>query len=217
MRAGERAYQEIRHRIIQGDLEMGQWLREEDLSESVGVSRTPVREALRRLSMEGLVTYEPNRGAQVCSWSVEELQEIFGLRALVEPYACGLAAAKADDNLIFDLRVLLERMEESRLAGYPDLAKHSDLNNRFHERILEASGNPHIRVAVRATIHIPLVLRTFKAYSREGLDRSQMHHRELLRAIEAGDSTWAQATMRTHVLAAKSELVANAGRSTTAY
>jgi DNA-binding transcriptional MocR family regulator len=86
--AVERAYEAIRGGIFSGDHPAGSRLREEELAERIGVSRTPVREALRRLDAEGLVEFMPNRGAHVASWSEDDLREIFGLRA------CSRASAR---------------------------------------------------------------------------------------------------------------------------
>src|SRR4051795_1759439 len=93
--ASDHAYRLIRAQILSGARAGGDWLREGDLAESIGVSRTPVREALRRLTAEGLVRYERNRGVQVAVWTTEDLDEIFSLRSVLEPWACRLAAGSA--------------------------------------------------------------------------------------------------------------------------
>lgn len=208
MRAGQRAYEGIRSRILDGNLAMGKWLREEELSDLLGVSRTPVREALRQLSVEGLVHYEANRGAQVFSWSAEDLNEIFDLRALLEPHACRLTAGKADAGVIANLRQILAELDVSLASGPADLALHSELNNRFHQQIVDAAGGPHLRAVAGSAIHLPLVLQTFRQYSPEALARSQRHHRELVDAIECHDPDWAASVMRSHVLSAKREILA---------
>ena len=84
--ASDHAYRLIRAQILSGARAGGDWLREGDLAESLGVSRTPVREALRRLTAEGLVRYERNRGVQVAAWTAEDLHEIFSLRSVLEPW-----------------------------------------------------------------------------------------------------------------------------------
>ena len=81
--AAEKAYEAIRDGIVGGELPVGGRLREEELAGTIGVSRTPVREALRRLDAEGLVEFSPHRGAQVASWSDQDLDEIFGLRGVL--------------------------------------------------------------------------------------------------------------------------------------
>src|SRR3569623_153872 len=90
--ASDHAYRLIRAQILSGARAGGDWLREGDLADSIGVSRTPVREALRRLTAEGLVHYERNRGVQVAAWTTADLDEIFSLRSVLEPWACRLAA-----------------------------------------------------------------------------------------------------------------------------
>ena len=98
-RAVELAYRSIREQILSGEQAGGEWLRESDLANALGVSRTPVREALRRLSAEGFVRHERNRGAQVQSWTFKDLEDVYALRSLVEPWACGLAAAGGEADL----------------------------------------------------------------------------------------------------------------------
>ena len=97
--ASDHAYRLIRAQILSGERAGGDWLREGDLAESIGVSRTPVREALRRLTAEGLVSHERNRGVQVAAWTAEDLDEIFSLRSVLEPWACRLAAMSASVDL----------------------------------------------------------------------------------------------------------------------
>src|SRR5215203_6092246 len=93
-RAAEAAYGIIREGILSGELARGQRLREEELALRAGVSRTPVREALRRLDAEGLVDFTPNRGARVTAWSERELEDVYEARALLESYGARLAATR---------------------------------------------------------------------------------------------------------------------------
>ena len=183
--AAEKAYEAIRAGIVGGELPVGGRLREEELAGTIGVSRTPVREALRRLDAEGLVEFSPHRGAQVASWSDQDLDEIFGLRAVLESYGASLAAT----------RVAPEALAE--VAG---------LNNRFHGGVLAASGNQRLVGLLSGVVVVSLVRRTFHRYSPEALARSHAHHRELLAALAAGDPEWAASVMRSHVLAARAVL-----------
>ena len=86
-KAAETAYAVIRKRILAGDFSRGERLREEELAQIAGVSRTPIREALRRLDAEGLVEFLPNRGASVTAWTEQELDDLYAARALIEGYA----------------------------------------------------------------------------------------------------------------------------------
>lgn len=204
-RAATHAYETIRERILAGDLPGGHWLRETDLAGDIGVSRTPVREALRRLAAEGLVLYQQNRGVQVQSWRTEDLEEIFALRTLLEPWGCNLAATSGLAD-VDELGSLADAMDAAAAGRRPDFAELTELNNRFHGAILDASGNSRLRSLVASIVRVPLVSRTFTLYSRDALSRSLAHHHELVQALDHGDSDWAESVMRAHVRAAWSSL-----------
>jgi DNA-binding GntR family transcriptional regulator len=198
------AYATIRADIIAGRHRPGTHLREEQLASALGVSRTPVREALRRLAAEGLINFLPNQGAFVSSWSAEDLRKIFELRALLESTAAGQAAANMSEPDLRRLRELaagMVRLAESREPGFLDQI--SVLNREFHGIIMRAANNERLAGSVMRTVELPIVHRTFERYRPTDLRRSLNHHRELVDAFEARDGDWAAAVMRAHVLAAK--------------
>lgn len=222
--ATEHAYAQIRSLLIAGDFEPGSRLREEDLAERTGVSRTPVREALRRLANEGFVTFQPHRGVQVISWTDQDLDELFGVRALLESYGAGQAAGRATADHVATMYDLCDRMDAlaeqtyefehpadgdgSRLPPQVQEVYHriAELNNEFHETVLASTGNAYLRSLMGGLISMPLVQRTFMRYSGERLARSMSHHRELVDAIRSGDSSWASSVMNAHVRSARVEL-----------
>jgi DNA-binding GntR family transcriptional regulator len=222
--ATEHAYAQIRSLLIAGDFEPGSRLREEDLAERTGVSRTPVREALRRLANEGFVTFQPHRGVQVISWTDQDLDELFGVRALLESYGAGQAAGRATADHVAAMYGLCDRMDAlaeqtyelehpvdgdgSRLPPSVQEVYHriAELNNEFHETVLASTGNAYLRSLMGGLISMPLVQRTFMRYSGERLARSMSHHRELVDAIRSGDSSWASSVMNAHVRSARVEL-----------
>ena len=207
--SAEHAYQSIRGQILSGERPGGQWLREGDLAAVIGVSRTPVREALRRLAAEGLVRHERNRGVQVQSWTTKDLDEVFGLRTLLEPWGCALAAVSgmADLDALDDLAGEMD----AATAHQPDVDVITELNNRFHRAILQASGNDRLCSLVSSVVQVPLVWCTFSHYTPEELRRSLAHHHELVDALRAGDSAWAESVMRAHVRAAWTSIRREAG------
>ena len=200
-RSAEHAYRSIREQILSGERAGGQWLREGDLAASIGVSRTPVREALRRLAAEGLVRHERNRGVQVQSWTLKDLDEVFGLRSLLEPWGCALAAVRGVPDLK-TLDDLAGEMDAAARHRQPDVDVITELNNRFHRAVLEASGNDRLGSLVSSVVQVPLVWRTFSHYTPEELRRSLAHHHELIDALRAHDCVWAESVMRAHVHAA---------------
>ncbi len=200
-RAAEYAYRCIREQILSGERAGGEWLREDGLAESIGVSRTPVREALRHLAAEGLVHYQRNRGVQVQTWNAGDLNEIYSLRALLEPYGSRLAAGTGTVDCAA-LEDLCNGMESAVTAGRVDLDEVTELNNDFHRMIIEAAGNSRLMGLVTSNLQVPLVRRTFSRYSGDAMQRSMAHHRELVDALRAGDPDWAESIMRSHVHAA---------------
>ncbi|MGI8329341.1 GntR family transcriptional regulator [Actinomadura scrupuli] len=202
-KAVETAYAVIRAGIVSGEFPRGDRLREAELAERVGVSRTPIREALRRLDAEGLVDFVPNRGARVTAWSERELDDLYEARALLESYAARLAASRVRPEQLERLRELAAEMKALATAGGPAADKLTELNGEFHLTVTHASGNAHIEGLVRGFIDVPLVYRTFKQYAPERLRASMFHHDELIAALAAGDGEWAESVMRSHILAAR--------------
>ncbi|MEO3825758.1 GntR family transcriptional regulator [Actinomadura sp. B10D3] len=200
-KAVETAYAVIRAGIVSGEFARGDRLREAELAERVGVSRTPIREALRRLDSEGLVDFVPNRGARVTAWTERELDELYEARALLESYAAKLAASRIKREQLARLRELAAEMKA--LAAGPAADRLTELNGEFHLTIAAAGGNGHIETLIRGFIDVPLVHRTFRRYAPDRLRASMFHHDELIEALAAGDGDWAEAVMRSHILAAR--------------
>jgi DNA-binding GntR family transcriptional regulator len=203
--ASDHAYRLIRAQILAGERKGGDWLREGYLAESIGVSRTPVREALRRLTAEGLVRYERNRGVQVQAWTAQDLDEIFSLRSVLEPWACRLAAM-SDTVDLDELDRLACDMDQAASGATADVDRITELNNRFHRLILEGSDNRRLGTVVSSVVQVPLVWQTFSHYSDTDLRRSLAHHHELVSALAARDADWAESVMRSHVRAAWNSL-----------
>lgn len=200
--AADHAYRLIRDEILAGRRASGEWLRESEMAEWTGVSRTPVREALRRLVAEGLVRYERHRGVQVQDWSVRDVDEIFSLRSVLEPWGSRLAALSGTVD-IAELTDLTDRMDELAPDGRPaDVDKLTELNNVFHRTVLAGAENARLITVISSVVQLPLVWRTFSRYTPETLRRSLAHHRELVAALTARDPDWAESVMCSHVRAA---------------
>lgn len=203
--AAEVAYRHIRRRIIDGTLQSGAFLIEQDLAAEIGVSRTPVRDALHRLENEGLVHAEGNKRAMVRDFSESEVEECFELRAQFESFAAGRAATRITPEGIAELKRHATRMEEVVNDAGPEAAlKFSDLNDLFHAIILDHAGSPRLRELMRPLMQVQLVLmKRYRHTIEMHLTRSCWHHSELIRAFEAHDPAWAESQMRTHMLSAK--------------
>jgi DNA-binding GntR family transcriptional regulator len=207
--SAERTLDTLREDILRGALPAGARLGEVELAERLGVSRTPVREALSRLAAEGLVELVPNRGARVASWTVDELEGVFALRSLLEPQLTALAvphAAAADLDALDDLAA---RMVD---LGDRDPDALVPLNRAFHGRLVELAAAPALATALAGAVHSPLVARNFHAYDAASLQRSLAHHTEIVAALRAGDPEWARAVMTAHIHNARAVMVRAAAR-----
>jgi DNA-binding GntR family transcriptional regulator len=129
----------LRNAILRGDLRPGQKLDQSELAEALGVSRSPIREALRTLSAEGLVEVIPHRGAIVAELSADELEEILILRGVLEGMAARLAVPKMDDERVKALQVVFEEMNRTI-----DPDRWVELNHRFHQTIYQAANRPRL-------------------------------------------------------------------------
>jgi DNA-binding GntR family transcriptional regulator len=199
-----RVYDELRGEILGGRCEPGSRLREEELAERFGVSRTPVREALRRLEADGLAVVTPRRGAEVVRWRDEDIAELVELRALLEGQAARRAATGGGVDLVA-LSELCDRMEEHAGVEGREADAITRLNLELHRAVHRASGRLLPDLLARL-IDVPVVRRTFHAYSEVELRRSFAQHRELIEAIATGDGDWAAAVMTAHIRAAGATL-----------
>jgi DNA-binding GntR family transcriptional regulator len=201
-KAASKAHDVIRSAILSGRFSPGTHLKECLLVEYCGVSRTPVREALRRLHLEGLVHFAPHRGAHVPEWTAEDVEEIFTLRAVLEGHAADLAARRIRPEVIAELEGLAADMEEI-VATHPPAFKLAVLeaNQAFHEAIIDAAGSPRLKQMLAHVTDPPLLRSTFDTYSNEDLTRSMEHHRELIAAFRARDGARARVVMQAHVQA----------------
>ena len=200
--AAGQAYRLLSVKIAAGEITPGMRLKESALAESLGFSRTPVREALRRLAADGLVVVSPNKGAQLVSYTAEEIDAFFSVRVMLEPQATLLAVGRLTDDEIDGLDELAHQMAELA-GGTTDLHLLGEMNREFHHRLLHGSGNHALASAVSTVVRPAVVNRTFHRYSAEQLARSMAHHIEIVAAARARDPEWAESVMRTHLLAAR--------------
>ncbi len=207
--AGVRAYKMIKDDILGGRFAPGERLKEDELTARCAVSRTPVREALRRLGVEGLVVMTPNAGAQVAVLEPGDLEEIYALRAMIEGHAAERAAMHIQSEQLQRLEALAEEMEAAVAAGGGKAMelRFTPANAEFHRVILDAALSPRLSAMAALVIELPLTLRTLARYSDADRRRSLRHHRELIDALRARDGGWASSVMKSHVHAAFRALV----------
>ena len=181
-------YQAIRDRIISGDYSPGTHLKEEVVAQDTGASRTPVREALRRLNAEQLVEFAPNRGVYVTSWSLEDVEEIYTLRSILEIQAAFRAATRIVENEIAVLIECADRIDTLlAYGGERNTIEIFAANHRFHGTILDASQSERLSKMLSWLVEVPVTLQTFEKYSDRDIERSNHHHRELIDAFRSRD------------------------------
>lgn len=196
----------IREAILDGRLLPGRRLKEEELAQELGISRTPVREALLMLQAEGLVDAAPNRGATVRSHSVEDLNDLYQLRALLEGYAARRAATRLSDEAVAGLRESCARFEALIEKG-ADMRVLVRENLVFHQAILESAGSARLATMVRQVVELPLVYRSYAWYSREQQQISAHYHSQIARALESRDAERAELVMKEHIFEARDLLL----------
>lgn len=199
-RPADEVYDALKSDIQTGVLAPGAHLVEENLCTQYGVSRTPVRTALRRLSDDGLVSVEPRRGAFVASWTSDDAAEVMAIRAMLEPYAAGLAAqhrSPEDLAVLCELCHVMDDTERRRPANFREIL--AQRNHELHLTILRSAASPRLYGIAANLAQAPLMNGSFQLYGDHQLRRSLGEHRELAAAIEAQDAQAARAVMEAHL------------------
>ena len=185
----------VRERILSGEYEAGARLAEERLSEQLGISRMPVREALRMLASEGLVTINPRRGASVTAYSDDHARELIEVRATLEALNAKLAAQRRDPEQIAELKRILG--DSAKVTEKTPLAEIQEANARFHEALGALGANSVLRTIVRSLRDRTAVI--FARQSRVRVRQNWSEHAAILRAVIAGDGELAALLASRHV------------------
>jgi DNA-binding GntR family transcriptional regulator len=188
----DKAYHAIRGLIVSLELAPGAVIEERALVARLGIGRTPVREALRRLAQERLVEVYPRRGMFVTGVDVRELVRLSEVRLVLEPEAARLAAERATDADRKELASLLGELD----AGSPELM---ELDERIHRAVYRAAHNDLLAATLEQYYVLALRIWSVALESAHELEEAVERHRTLLEAIQDGDGDRAAATMRAHV------------------
>jgi DNA-binding GntR family transcriptional regulator len=178
--------QGLEKKILEGTLKPGERIIEEDLCRTLGVSRSPVREAFRILESEGFVTHEPRKGISVSEVSPEEAADIYLIRANLESLAISLSVRKQDPDVLKKLKDYQQEMEKA--ASQNDVRTYFDLNLKFHETFVEACGNRRLIQLIRS-FEKKITRYRLEVLSVPNWTRSSLKtHEELIRSFESGDA-----------------------------
>lgn len=184
--------------IVAGTYRPGEKLNESELAERFGVSRTPVREALKTLGSRGVISMERHKGARVVDYSADAVESMYAARSMIEPYAARLAAMAMDDDDVAALRQLADDMY-AKVTAEPNMAEIAALNNAFHTAIVARCPNPSVAEMTLGLLKPLVASRTFRGYSESQLMRSASHHLEIVDAIAHRDPEWVESIMRAHI------------------
>jgi DNA-binding GntR family transcriptional regulator len=191
----ERVAERLRERIVSHGMAPGSWIDEQALCAELGISRTPLREALKVLAAEGLVTMKLRRGAYVTEVSERDLSEVFHLLALLESDAAAVVATRATDAQIAELAALHNQLE----ATVADRDAFFGANERFHMHLLEIAGNRWRNQMVADLRKVMKLYRHHSLFKQGRLQASLKEHRRIMSALKARNGPLVQQLMQQHL------------------
>lgn len=200
----------LRQRIFSHELAPGAWVDEQSLAEQYGISRTPLREALKVLAAEGLVTLKPRRGCYVTEISDRDLDEIFSVMALLEGQCAAECAQRATTAELAELQRLHDTLEQAARDGNIDA--YFDANQAFHKLVQDVADNRWLQQVIQDLRKVIKLSRHHSLLSEGRLEQSLEEHRQMLAALLARDKASAEAGTRAHITSARRALarIANA-------
>ena len=193
----EKVFHKLQEDILSGKYAVDEELKEKTIGDELGVSRTPVREALRQLELQGLVTITPNKGAHVTGFSKEDLNDIYEIRSVMEGLCAKWAAKKATPEQI-------EELEENVFLSDFHFSKENwdqmvELDNRFHELVYEACGSKELTHVLRDYHHYLQRIRKITLEQKTRARASMDEHRRIAEALKARDAKTAEKYAREHI------------------
>lgn len=193
----ELALVHLRDRIVDGSLKMGQTLSERGISEELGVSKSPVREALAQLRDEGLVSIEPQKGARVFSLSEVEVAQICDFRQAIETATFELALSRDPRGLAKDMERVVDEMKKARTTGNEQA--YLALDTAFHQLIFEHAGNDYLTASYTRYVGKIAALRTHLAKLPQHTELSFQEHQGIMAAVRKGNMSDIRALLAEHI------------------
>lgn len=202
----DQAFGALADAISQGTISPGSRINEAILARDLGISRGTLREAIRKLESQGLVERRQNLGAYVIQLSLDDLDDLFQMREVLEGRAAGLAASRIDDQALEDLAAMLarHRTQTAVMGSYPTITADDD----FHFTIIRHSGSRRLFNTICSELYLQIRLYRVRSASRPG--RAEMavnEHREIVDALMSRDSGRAEEAMRAHIANARKNLM----------
>ncbi len=184
--------------LLSGQFRSGDRLVENDLAEALGVSRSPIREALAELEMQGLISKEPGRGAVIRKWSAHDLRELYAVRGLLEGFAARLVAEQIPEVNLNPLESIIAEMEGA--SSTKDYAKLVALDVSFHQLLWELSGNKLLQNVLTGLKHQIQLFLTLNWKFHGGVKHVPENHWKVIRALRSGDLSLIDEVMAEHVV-----------------
>lgn len=203
----EIVYMNIREAILDGRFKEGDRLVETDISQAMGVSRTPVREALRQLEVEGLAVNIPRRGTIVKGLSIEDANQIYDIREVLEGLAARTACFNISRKNLLDLRQVVNQMDISIKTN--DMNEYNKLHEQFNSIIINSCGNSKVIDYLENINEYLINLRRISLETMEGRKSALKEHEMILEALEKGDGNLAENRTREHIKNAKERFIHN--------
>jgi DNA-binding GntR family transcriptional regulator len=195
----EQVAERLRAKIFNRDLPPGSWIDLNALADEFGISRTPLREAIKVLASEGLVKSEVHRGAYVTEVSERDLGEVFHLLALLEGDAAATVATHATPEQLADLAALHDQLEYAGLPENADLERFCKVNEAFHMALLDTAGNRWLAQSVADLRKVMKLSRHHSLFKEGRIAESLTEHRGIMAALRERNAQQAQARMRAHI------------------
>lgn len=194
-------YDYLFNAIRSGDIKPGQTLTERGLAEKIGVSRTPVREAIRKLEEQGIVTHEPHKGVKVITLSEEKVAQLYDVRELLEGLAVRRLAERQTPQMIEELRGFIEKAEKEAVEN--NIRELAEINSEFHLALARLSGNVYLETIMNMLqTQISLMMSASLSTSGRPLQNIE-EHKGLIDAIRSGDGEFAESIAKHHVRKAR--------------
>ena len=188
----------LRQRIFNRELAPGSWIDELKIAEELGISRTPLREALKVLAAEGLVTMKVRRGAYVTEVSEQDLREVYALLSLLEADATGEACQRATDIELQEIKTLHDELEKAADPETGSRERFFELNEAFHLRLLEIAGNRWRKQMVADLRKVMKLNRHSSLFKSGRIEESLKEHRAIVQALLKRDTNAATEHVKTH-------------------
>jgi len=195
---GEHVFESLKHSIVRGKISSGEWLVESHIAETLGISRTPVREAIHKLEREGLIERQPRGGFTVLGLEREDIEETFGIRSVLEGYAARLAAVK---HAAQELEELENKIDEFQTAlDHKKMNLLPAINTEFHDLLYSLSKSPKLINMINGLRDQIYRYRQMILKERKFASTSNLDHKKMLKYIRKRDDEGAERLVRDHIL-----------------